>query len=119
MCRDNAGWAMRSRSAALETVPSSATVMKVRAFRRFMRFAYARTLSSARRIKYWTISCPPAHLWCAGNSQRRQGESHESDLPNNAAVGDWTWLRYNGGPRRGLAHETPAGDPTLCSRQHD
>jgi hypothetical protein len=62
MCRDNAGCAMRKRSAALETVPSSVTVMKVRAFRRFMRFAYAKTVLSARGIKYWTLSGVLRHV---------------------------------------------------------
>jgi hypothetical protein len=36
MCRDNAGCAIRNREAALDTVPSSATVTNVRAWRSFM-----------------------------------------------------------------------------------
>ena len=65
ICRDNAGWAIRSRSAAFETVPSSATVTNVRACRRFMS-AYSNQALESRVFIYWTHivsggKFPPLH----------------------------------------------------------
>ena len=52
--RDNAGCAIPSCKEARETVPCSATVMKVRKWRRSITADYAHSALSARPIIYWT-----------------------------------------------------------------
>src|SRR5262245_8882803 len=105
---------MCSRSAALDTVPSSATVTNVRTYRRSMAprlVPNAGAASIVREIIYWTMG------WTGRENFRvlqPQQETDDETLPAPRT-------RRPRAPGRGakLAVEAPARDRAVRRRQHN